>query len=94
MQITKPRKKSTYSDAVGKKLPGLAEAGGHPAGKPAAPGVTTAPLPHPPPPLPPPGTPKLNLAPGTRPIIGEEKVRRMVLYLHVYTCTCVCVHVH
>ena len=55
-QITKPKKKSTYSDAVGKKLPS-SEMSSHSAANKMG-GVTSQ---H-----------KLNLAPGTRPTMNDS----------------------
>lgn len=82
-QLTKPKKKSTYSDAVGKKNESVCQGvmiqgskGVHLGG------IVSHPPPPPPPQAPavavgsqvPPTQHKLNLAPGTRPINSAEKV--------------------
>ena len=69
-QLTKPKKKSTYSDAVGKKLslsdPSPSKLGPFGMGGGAAVGQPFAP-----PPQPPVQQPKLNLAPGSRPLMND-----------------------
>ena len=70
-QLTKPKKKSTYSDAVGKKfrvpVSGPAKLGLFSMGSVSQPPV--------PPPQPPVQQSKLNLAPGSRPLVNDTGVK-------------------
>ena len=83
-QIAKPKKKSTYSDAVGKKLPPT-DSNAHPASKMAQlpPGCSQLGSGAAVPPQPPPShyEAKLNRAPGTKPNANDvgDKVRNVVL---------------
>ena len=88
-QLTKPRKKSTYSDAVGKKSDSstsMVNSGGAATPKGSLGGIVSHTPPQPPVSVAPVGPPtpqtqhKLNLAPGTRPVGGAnstEKVKNM-----------------
>jgi len=67
-QLTKPKKKSTYSDAVGKRLPTSETGSFSAANKVGVVGNQPVGLSLPPPP----SQPKLNLAPGSRPTVNDS----------------------
>ena len=82
-QLTKPKKKSSYSDAVGKRLPST-EMGTLTAGSKVG-GVGNQPMGISlPPPL---SQPKLNLAPGSRPTVNDSGAMvRLVVCLFFLAC--------